>query len=114
MLTDESRYIHRNWRALDAEPSFFGVKGRFKTVFALIAAGGMIPSIMIWNTVNDFVGLICCLSVLITDYLYIIWIQGKMTERQFTRMLGKLKLPRFSRVKPLSVHDYIKKDIIWK
>ena len=114
MMKSEERYTHRNWRALDASPSFFGVKGRFQFLYALLAAGGLIPSLLIWNTLSSILGMVCTLAVLIADYLFILWLEGKITERQFSRMLCKLKLRRFSRVLPLSVHEYIQNDIKWK
>ena len=114
MLTDESRYAHRIWRSLDAESSFFGIKGRFMLLFLLIAAAGAAAGFCLMATAGNVAGTLALSAVLVCDYLFVMAIQARMTVRQFSRMLSKRKLRQYSRVSPLSVKDNLNNDFTWK
>ena len=114
MLTDESRYAHRIWRALDAESSFFGIKGRFMLLFLLGAAAGAGLGFCMMALTGNVIGTIALAACLICDYLMVMALQARLTVRQFSRMLSKRKLREFSRVRPESVKDNLISEFIWK
>ena len=114
MLTDESRYAHRIWRSLDAESSFFGLKGRFMLLFMLTAAAGTALGFCMMAVAGNVIGTLVLAAVLVCGYLFVMAIQARMTVRQFSRMISKRRLRQYSRVRPLSVKDNLNSEIIWK
>ena len=114
MLTDESRYAHRIWRSLDAESSFFGIKGRFMLLFMLMAAAGTALGFCMMAVAGNVIGTLVLAGTLACGYLFVMAIQARMTVRQFSRMISKRRLRQYSRVRPLSVKDNLNSEIIWK
>ncbi len=114
MLTDESRYAHRIWRSLDAESSFFGIKGRFMLFFMLMAAAGAVLGFCMMALAGNLVGTLTLAAALAGGYLSVMAVQARMTVRQFSRMISKRKLRQYGRVRPLSVKDNLNSEIIWK
>ena len=108
MLEQEGKYVHRIWRALDAEATFFGIRGRYIMLFAVIAAGGCIPCLCIQSAVGSLPGTISFITMVALDYFYIMTVQSRLTVRQFSRMMARRQLRRYSRVRPISVAEYLK------
>ena len=114
MTGEDNRYSHRIWRALDAESSFFGIRGRYLLLYGIIAAAGTAASLPVWQVCGSLTGMVITAAVLIADYFTITAMQSQLTERQFTRMLGKLKMQRFSRVRPARLEDRLDNGFRWR
>lgn len=106
---------YRVWRALDADTSYFGIRGRFLLLFVLMAAASIIFTIFIWVAVGDLIGMVFGGCSLVACYFVIQGIQNKFTSREFERMLFRWKCVKYLRLRPVSLRYYIKSnDISWK
>jgi hypothetical protein len=110
---DKDRSL-RTWRSLDQPSAFFGIKGRFMTLFILIAAAAAIVAIVIGSSYGSMIGMLIIGGLLFCDYLFVLSIQAKMTDKEFSRMISSRSLPKFIRVTPESVQSHLKRAISWK
>jgi hypothetical protein len=107
--------IYRVWRALDADTSYFGIRGRFLLLFVLMAAACLAVTLFIWIAVGDLIGMIFGGCSLIASYFTVQGLQNRFTSREFERMLFRWKCVKHLRLRPLSLKSYIKSnDISWK
>lgn len=104
----------RTWRSLDQPSAFFGIKGRFMTLFILIAAAAAIVAIVMGSSYGSMIGMLIIGGLLFCDYLFVLSIQAKMTDKEFSRMISSRSLPKFIRVTPESVQSHLKRAISWK
>lgn len=106
---------YRVWRALDADTSYFGIRGRFLLLFVLMAAACLAVTLFIWIAVGDLIGMVFGGCSLIACYFVIQGVQNMYTSREFERMLFSRKCVRYLRLRPVSFRSYIKSnDISWK
>ena len=110
---DKDRSL-RMWRSLDQPSAFFGIKGRFMTLFILIAAASAVIAIVMGSSYGSIIGLAIIGGLLFCDYLFVLSIQAKMTDKEFSRMISSRSLPRFIRVTPESVQSHLKRKASWK
>ena len=107
--------VYRVWRALDADTSYFGIRGRFLLLFVLMAAGCLAVTLFIWIAVGDLIGMIFGGCSLIASYFTVQGLQNRFTSREFERMLFRWRFVKYLRLRPVSVRSYIKSnDISWK
>ena len=107
--------IYRVWRALDADTSYFGIRGRFLLLFVLMAAACLAVTLFIWIAVGDLMGMVFGGCSLIASYFVIQGIQNRFTSREFERMLFRWRCVKYLRLRAVSVRSYIKSnDISWK
>ena len=107
--------VYRVWRALDADTSYFGIRGRFLLLFVLMAAACIAVTLFIWIAVGDLIGMVFGGCSLIACYFLIQGIQNRFTSREFERMLFRWKCVKYLRLRPVSLMSYIKSnDISWK
>ena len=99
---------YRVWRSLDRPSSFFGIRGKFSYVFLGIAAGGAILSFVVGGATNSLVGMIAFACALAGDYMLIISLQGKMSDRGLARFLASRRTPRSIHMLPRSIRSYLK------
>ena len=99
---------YRVWRSLDRPSSFFGIRGKFSYVFLVIAAGGGMLAFVIGGAANSLVGMIAFACALAGDYMLVISLQGKMSDRALSRYLASRRTPRFIHMKPRSIHSLLK------
>ena len=104
----------RTWRSLDQPSAFFGIKGRFMTLFILIAAAAAVMAIVMGSSYGSMIGMLIIGGLLCCDYLLVLSIQAKMTDKEFSRMISSRSLPRFIRVTPDSVQSHLKRAVSWK
>ena len=104
----------RTWRCLDQPSTFFGIKGRFMTLFILIAAAAAVMAIVMGSSYGSMIGMLIIGGLLFCDYLLVLSIQAKMTDKEFSRMISSRSLPRFIRVTPDSVQSHLKRAVSWK
>mgnify|MGYP003418387185 FL=1 len=106
---------YRVWRALDADTSYFGIRGRFLMLFVMMAGAGIVVTLFIWNIAGDLIGMLFGAMVLIGCYIVIQALQNRFTSREFERMTYRWRCVRYLRMRPESLRSYLKsKDIQWK
>lgn len=113
-MDTEKRYRHRVWRSLDANPAFFGIRGRYLLLLAAAVTGGLMLCIPAFLVCGRFVSMALTAAVIVSGYLVTLRIQSRMSARQFSRMATRMKLVRFVRVRPGSVSSNLEEDIRWK
>ena len=102
------------WQSLDADSSFFGIRGRYLMLYAILAGAGILLSFLIIHAVGRFIGMIFGAIALFVAYVLIKNIQGRYSMRQFNRLLDKVKIPRFLKVRPTGFERQFNRTIPWK
>lgn len=104
----------RVWRALDQPSSFFGIKGRFMTLFLLIAAGAATVAICLGSSFGSMAGLFIFGTLTFCDYMLILSIQAKLSDKAFSRLLSKRRLTGYIKITPESLESHLNRRIQWK
>ena len=102
------------WRALDADSSFFGIKGSYLMLFLLFAVAAIILSILVMQTAGRFLGFLLAFTALVVDYMLVKSIQGRYSTRQFRRLTDRGRFPRFLKVRPLDPNLILRRAIPWR
>lgn len=102
------------WRALDADSSFFGIKGSYLMLFLLFAVAAIILSILVMQTAERFLGFLLAFTALVVDYMLVKSIQGRYSTRQFRRLTDRGRFPRFLKVRPLDPDFILRRAIPWR
>ena len=105
---------YRVWRALDQPASFFGIKGRFMTLFLLIAAGAATVAICLSSSFGSMAGLFIFGALAFCDYMLILSIQAKLSDKAFSRLLSKKRLTGYIKITPESLESHLNRRIEWK
>lgn len=74
------------------------MRGRFKIWFAIIAAFVVLVGIIVGAFTDSFVTVIVILAGGALDYAFVISLQGKSSEREFSIRMQARKIYRFIRV----------------
>ena len=105
---------YRVWRSLDRPSAFFGIRGRFSTVFLGIAGAGLMVAFTVGSCTNSLIGMLtfglCCIGA----YSAVMSLQGRMTERGLARWMSSRRIPRAVRLMPKSIRSYLKSEQPWK
>ena len=104
----------RIWRSLDQPSAFFGIKGRFMTLFIIIGAAAAVVAIVMGSSYGSMIGMLIIAALLFCDYLFIMSIQAKVSDKEFSRMISSRSLPRFIRITPDSVQSHLIRKASWK
>ena len=112
--TVTERKGYRVWKALDRPSSFFGIRGRFMVLFLLIAGAAALFGITVNASFGSMMGLVSFGLLLFADYMVIQTLQGKFTEKEFSRLLARKQLPHYIKVHPDITFNSIKGHISWK
>lgn len=102
------------WRVLDADSSFFGIKGSYLMLFLLFAVAAIILSILVMQTAGRFLGFLLAFTALVVDYMLVKSIQGRYSTRQFRRLTDRGRFPRFLKVRPLDPDFILRRAIPWR
>ena len=102
------------WRALDADSSFLGIKGRYLLLFLIFAVAAIILSILVMQVAGRFLGFLMAFTALAVDYMLVRSIQGKYSTRQFRRLVDRNRFPRFLKVRPLDPDFILRRAIPWR
>ena len=102
------------WRALDADSSFFGIKGSYLLLFLIFAVAGIILSIIVMQAAGRFLGFLMAFTALVVDYMLVKSIQSKYSTRQFRRLTDRGRFPRFLKVRPMDEGFILRRAIPWK
>lgn len=114
-MSRDNNTTYRVWRALDAETSYFGIRGRFLMLFLLMVGACIVVTLIIWTTVGDLIGMLFGAAALIACYFVIQGLQNQFTSREFERMLYRWKCIEYLKMPPVSLREHLSKtDITWK
>ncbi len=105
---------HRTWRSLDQPAAFFGIKGRFMTLFAIVAGAAAVIAITVGSSFGTMLGMVTFGALIFCDYMLINSLQGKMSDKEFSRLISKSGLTPFVKVTPDSIHSHLNRRITWK
>lgn len=105
---------YRVWRALDQPAAFFGIKGRFMTLFLIIAAVAAAVAICLGSSFGNMAGMFIFGALAFCDYMLILSIQAKLSEKAFSRLLSKRRLTGYIKITPDSLESHLKRRIVWK
>ena len=106
---------YRVWRALDADTSYFGIRGRYLFLFLILCAVALAVTSPLWKLLGRLIGTILTAASLIGLYVAIQYIQNLMTSREFERMLAGKRTVRYLKMRPYTLRDHIKSNkISWK
>lgn len=86
------------YRSLDKPDAFFGMRGRFKMWFAAIAAFVVLFGFIVGGMTDSLVGVIFVIAGTALDYVFVLSLQGKSSEREFAIRMQAQKVSRFIRV----------------
>ena len=104
----------RIWRSLDQPAAFFGIKGRFMTLFVIIAGAAAVFALIIGSSYGTMIGMLIFGALLFCDYMLVQSIQAKMSDKEFSRLISRSGLIRFVKVTPDSIHSHLNRRITWK
>ena len=102
------------WRSLDQPAAFFGIKGRFMTLFAIIAGAAAVIAITIGSTYGTMLGMVAFGVLIFCDYMLILSLQAKMSDKEFSRLISRSGLTRYVKVTPDSLQSHLNRKITWK
>lgn len=101
---------YRIWRSLDKSASFFGIKGSYMIPFLLLAAISLIAAVLVGKALGTLFGMLAFAVAAGTAYITILSLQGKMSDKTFSRSLNKGRYPKFIRITPESIRS-MKKEV---
>lgn len=105
---------YRTWRSLDQPAAFFGIKGRFMTLFVIIAAAGALVALTAGASYGTMLGMVVFGALAFCDYMLILSLQAKMSDKEFSRLISKSGLTRFVNVTPDSLQSHLNRKVTWK
>lgn len=105
---------YRVWRALDQPASFFGIKGRFMTLFVIIAGAAAVIALTAGGSYGTMLGMVIFGALVFCDYMFILSIQAKMSDKEFSRLISRSGLIRFVKVTPDSIQSHLNRKVTWK
>ena len=105
---------YRTWRSLDQPAAFFGIKGRFMTLFIIIAATAAVIALTAGSSYGTMLGMIVFGALVFCDYMLILSLQAKMSDKEFSRLISKNGLTRFVKVTPDSLQSHLNRKVTWK
>ncbi len=81
------------YRSLDRSNVFFGIRGRFVRIFGIIGAGVGAVALVLGMALSSIVGVVAFLGGAAVDYMFVLSLQGKETDRQYAIRNQSKKLP---------------------
>jgi hypothetical protein len=91
------------YRSLDKPSAFFGIRGQFVTWFAVILGAVLFLALIVGVTVDAIVAIVVFVAGGGSDYLFIMNLQGKSSDRALSIRMNSRRYPRFFRVPPKSM-----------
>ena len=88
------------YRALDRPSVFFGIKGRFITWYLILAGAVLMLSVAVGVVTAGVFGFVLFILGAAGAYVFVMLLQDKSSDREFTIRLNARKYPRFYRLKP--------------
>lgn len=69
---------------------------------------------VVGGATNSLVGMLAFAAALVGDYMLVMSIQGKMTDRSLTRFLASRRIPKAIRLRPINIHRLLNTQSQWK
>ena len=88
------------YRSLDRPQVFFGIKGRFITWYLILAGAVLMLSAAVGVVTAGVFGFVLFILGAAGAYVFVMLLQDKSSDREFTIRLNARKYPRFYRLKP--------------
>lgn len=89
------------YKSLDKSSSLFGIRGSFIRIAGAGAALAVVVGMGVIGPVTDgLVGILSVVALLVVDYMGVMMLQGKYTERGLDRRMSVRSLPRFILTRP--------------
>lgn len=105
---------YRTWRSLDQPAAFFGIKGRFMTLFVIIAGAAALLALTTGTSYGTMLGMVIFGALVFCDYMLILSIQAKMSDKEFARLISRNGLTRNIKVTPDSIQSHLNRKVTWK
>ena len=105
---------YRPWRSLDPPAAFFGIKGRFMKLFAIIAGAAAVIALTAGGSYGTMLGMVVFGVLVFCDYMLILSLQAKMSDKEFSRLISRSGLTRYVKVTPDSLQSHLNRKITWK
>lgn len=91
----------RVYRSLDAPSSLFGMKGSYLVGFVAGLGAVLMLSVLAGSLTSSIVGTMLFIAGSVGDYMAVILLQSRYSEKELRKYISSLRLPRFIRVLPV-------------
>ncbi len=98
------------YRSLDRPSAFFGIRGRFKTWFAILLGISLFVALMVSSMTEGFFGYIAFFIAAGVSYGFILMMQDKGTDRELTIKMNSHRYVKFIKVPPFAVRHLWRHD----
>lgn len=94
------------YRSLDKPSAFFGIRGRFIWLLAIMVIILLMVAVIFSKTIGTIPASLVFFGGAIAAYSIVISTQAKMSERAFMRFISSKRIPRALRLSPSRVMTY--------
>lgn len=84
------------------------------TLFVIVAGAAAIIAITAGSSYGTLLGMVILGALLFCDYMLVLSIQAKMSDKEFSRMISRSGLTRYIKVTPDSLDSHLKRKASWK
>lgn len=98
------------YRSLDKPSAFFGIRGRFTTWFAVFGGVALMLGLVAGMMTDSIVGIVTFLIGAAVDYLVIMSLQGKSSDREFAVKIQSRRHARFISVPAMALRHLWRGD----
>lgn len=88
------------YKSLDRSVQFFGIKGRFLIPMVLCTVASLVISFIVAGLTIGLIGLLVFFVLFFSCALFIIALQGGISEKEFFTKFAMIRCPKCIRVKP--------------
>jgi hypothetical protein len=88
------------YRSLDRPSSFFGIRGRFMVWLLLMAGAGLLLAFPVGVALSGIAGFAVFFICVAAAYLWVVSIQEKSSDREFSMRILSRRYPRYYRLRP--------------
>ena len=92
------------YKSLDRSVQFFGIKGRFLLPMGLGTVASFIVAFLVAKFTIGLIGLLVFFVLFFSCALFIIALQGGISEKEFFTKFAMTRCPQCIRVKPQRLH----------
>jgi len=69
---------------------------------------------VVGGATNSLVGMLAFAAALVGDYMLVMSIQGKMTDRSLARFIASKRIPKAIHMRPVGIVSFFQTVIPWK
>lgn len=96
------------YKAIDSSSSFFGIRGRFIILTAACLIFALMIAAVVGKSLGGMVGTVTAVAGGAASYMATRYVQSRMSEREFTRLLFSRGLPKALKVSPRSIKSHFR------